>query len=100
MRTRAGARCFLVTRRQLLEDKEVHFAGYRVPHPLEPAIQVKIQTRTDNPGPIDACDAALIKLKTELDAFSNSFEKSLKAWQSKTGQKARGDADDPMRVDQ
>ena len=74
-------------RRQLLEDKEVHFAGYRVPHPLEPAIQIKVQTRSNNPGPIDAVDSALNKLTNELTALSSSFEKSLKAYAQRTGTK-------------
>eukprot|EP00965_Chrysotila_dentata_P195311 6176915-Pleurochrysis_carterae.AAC.3 len=43
--------------RQLLEDDQVLFSGYRVPHPLEPAIQVKIQTRSQNPGPVQASPA-------------------------------------------
>jgi len=86
-------------RRQLLEDKEVHFAGYRVPHPLEPAIQVKVQTRSDHPSPIDAVDSALNKLTNELNMFSNNFERSLKAYVHRTGAKAAtGDADDPMRL--
>ena len=50
------------------------FGGYRVPHPLEPAIQVKVQTRTDNPGPVQAVDAALGDLMKELDTFSDSFQ--------------------------
>jgi len=46
--------------RQLLEDREVTFSGYRVPHPLEPAIQVKVQTRSEDPGPVDAVRNRLI----------------------------------------
>merc|ERR1719460_3418262 len=44
---------------QLLEDTEVTFGGYRVQHPLEPSIQVKVQTRSENPGPTQAVDMAL-----------------------------------------
>ena len=40
--------------RQLLEDPNVLFGGYRVPHPLEPAIQIKVQTRIDGPNPAQA----------------------------------------------
>lgn len=84
----------LRARRQLLEDKEVHFAGYRVPHPLEPAIQIKVQTRSNNPGPIDAVDSALIKLTNELTALSSSFEKSLKAYAQRTGAHRAGASGD------
>ena len=40
-----------MVRCQLLEDDNVLFGGYRVPHPLEPAIQVKVQTRQEGPSP-------------------------------------------------
>ncbi|KOO28713.1 RNA polymerase ii core subunit [Chrysochromulina tobinii] len=83
-----------ILRMQLLEDKEVHFAGYRVPHPLEPAIQIKVQTRSNNPGPIDAVDSALIKLTNELTALSSSFEKSLKAYAQRTGAHRAGASGD------
>ena len=43
-----------ILRMQMLEDKEVLFSGYRVQHPLEPAIQVKVQTRSENPGSVQA----------------------------------------------
>lgn len=85
-------------RRQLLEDKEVHFAGYRVPHPLEPAIQVKVQTRTDNPGPVDAVHNALNKLTNELSTFSKKFEESLQKY-DRTGGVAKHDPlNDQMHI--
>ena len=37
--------------RQLLDDPQVIFSGYRQPHPLEPAIQLRVQTRSEQPGP-------------------------------------------------
>ena len=63
--------------RQLLDDKEVLFSGYRVPHPLEPAIQLKVQTRTDNPGPTMAVQQALNSLKGELEQFDDRFKAEL-----------------------
>merc|ERR1712070_795039 len=54
---------------QLLDNQGVTFGGYRVQHPLEPAIQVKVQTRSENPGPVQAVDAALDDLLKELDKF-------------------------------
>ena len=47
--------CAEVLCRQLLEDDQVLFSGYRVPHPLEPAIQVRVQTRAEKPGPVQVC---------------------------------------------
>ena len=66
-----------ILRMQLLEDKEVLFSGYRVPHPLEPAIQVKVQTRSNNPGPIDAVKTSLDHLTNELNSFNYAFEREL-----------------------
>jgi len=35
-------------RMHLLKNKEVKFAGYKVPHPLEPKVEIKVQTVKDN----------------------------------------------------
>lgn len=66
-------------RMQLLEDKEVTFSGYRVQHPLEPAIQVKVQTKTENPGPVKAVEDALGMLLKELGTIEAGFRKELNA---------------------
>ena len=34
-------------RAQLLEDARVVFAGYKVPHPLESRVEIKIETTAD-----------------------------------------------------
>ena len=54
------------------------FGGYRVQHPLEPAIQIKVQTRSENPGPVQAVDAALTALDSELKSFDTKFREALK----------------------
>ena len=59
-----------ILRMQLLEDREVLFSGYRVQHPLEPAIQVKVQTKSDNPGPVQAVDHALSTLSSRREILS------------------------------
>ena len=64
-------------RMQLLADKEVLFAGYRVPHPLEPAIQVKVQTRTENPGPSQVTASALGNLINEVQTLTDRFQTAL-----------------------
>merc|ERR1719291_493516 len=63
---------------QLLEDEQVLFSGYRVPHPLEPAIQLKVQTRTDNPGPIQAVHTAIDSLENELKTLRERFTVAVK----------------------
>ena len=66
-----------ILRMQLLEDKEVSFSGYRVQHPLEPAIQVKVQTKSDNPGPVKAVEDALGHLLKELGSIEKAFRHEL-----------------------
>ena len=55
-------------------------------HPLEPAIQVKVQTKSDNPGPVQAVDHALSTLSKELDALESRFKKELNKLQFHTAQ--------------
>lgn len=64
-------------RMQLLEDDDVIFSGYRVTHPLEPAIQVKIQTQSDRVTPVQAVQASLNALIGELGTLRDRFETSL-----------------------
>ena len=86
--SRAAGVCALsrgrVCGRELLEDKEVLFSGYRVPHPLEPAIQLKVQTRSPNPGPVQVVDSALIALNAELKTFKDRFETELRRKQEES----------------
>ena len=70
-------------------------------HPLEPAIQVKVQTRSDNPGPVQAVDAALGTLQKELELFDRSFREACKKAGRETGtgaagMQSTGDGFDPM----
>ena len=64
-------------RRQLLDNPEVTFGGYRVQHPPEPAIQVKVQTKSENPGPVKAVEDALGLLLKELGSIEKSFRHEL-----------------------
>ena len=66
-----------ILRMQMLEDKEVTFSGYRVQHPLEPAIQVKVQTRSENPGPVKAVEDSLGHLLKELGTIEKAFKNEL-----------------------
>ena len=71
-------------RMQLLDDPNVLFCGYRQKHPLEPAIQLKVQTRSPNPGPVQVVDSALIALNAELKTFKDRFETELRAKQAES----------------
>ncbi len=59
-------------RRQLHRDKEVLFAGYKLPHPLEYRMLVKVQTRGRR-TPRDVLDAALSDLVDEFEDMKAKF---------------------------
>ena len=59
--------------RQLHRDKEVIFAGYKFPHPLEYHIFIKVQT-TGRKSPREAFDDSLTDLINELDDVRSKFQ--------------------------
>ena len=69
--------CNLLTKR-LLEDKDVDFAGYDVPHPLASSPNVYVRTKGDV-KPEDALVKAVEKVREANDAFSRELNRVLKA---------------------
>jgi DNA-directed RNA polymerase subunit L len=69
--------CNLLTKR-LLEDKNVDFAGYDVPHPLasSPNLYVRVKGKAT---PEDALVKAVEKIREANDAFSKELNRVLKA---------------------
>eukprot|EP01104_Vermistella_antarctica_P018001 TRINITY_DN6539_c0_g1_i1.p1 TRINITY_DN6539_c0_g1~~TRINITY_DN6539_c0_g1_i1.p1 ORF type:complete len:118 (+),score=20.69 TRINITY_DN6539_c0_g1_i1:100-453(+) len=65
-----------VVRSQLLRDHEVWFAGYKMPHPLENYVIVRVQT-SHNSSPMTAMQSALDDLDEELDNLRREFEAKL-----------------------
>lgn len=65
------------TNSQLLANDAVIFAGYKVPHPLEPYFILKVQTNgafTPSQVLLDACNA-LIRMITDLKTqFTTKFD--------------------------
>ena len=59
--------------RQLHRDKEVIFAGYKFPHPLEYHIFIKVQTM-GRKSPREAFDDSLSDLIKELDDVRSKFQ--------------------------
>ncbi len=59
-------------RMQLHTDKNVVFAGYQIPHPLEPKMVVMVQTDSHK-APEDAMAHALADLGTEFETLQTSF---------------------------
>ena len=54
----------------LLQNPNVQFAGYRIPHPLENKMTITITTN-ESITPIDAYNDALDYLMRECDSLSN-----------------------------
>jgi DNA-directed RNA polymerase II subunit RPB11 len=62
-----------VIRMQLHRDPSVLFAGYKLPHPLQYKMVVKIQT-TSQSSPMQAYNLAITDLTKELDHLKAAFE--------------------------
>ncbi|EGG08899.1 uncharacterized protein MELLADRAFT_34668 [Melampsora larici-populina 98AG31] len=60
-------------RAQLLQMEYVIFAGYKVPHPLEPRFIIKVQTDGTH-TPIQAIQEAVKSLILSLDKMRNSLQ--------------------------
>lgn len=77
---------------QLLVTPHVLFAGYKVPHPLHPYFQIKIQT-DGTITPQDALEQAANKLIATLGSLEGKFRREF----SFKGNEAEGTAgvDDP-----
>ncbi|KAL2623185.1 hypothetical protein R1flu_003390 [Riccia fluitans] len=58
---------------QLHRDPSVLFAGYRLPHPLQYKLVIKIQT-TSQPSPMQAYNLAVNDLDKELDHLKQVFQ--------------------------
>lgn len=67
-----------LSRRQLLLLPYVQFAGYRVPHPLEPRVELKVQTdgtKTPIVAVQDAINNLIVLLSKVKREFSNEVLK-------------------------
>mmetsp|Transcript_29204 Transcript_29204/g.33752 ORF Transcript_29204/g.33752 Transcript_29204/m.33752 type:complete len:119 (-) Transcript_29204:218-574(-) len=65
-----------IARMQLLKNKNVRFAGYRKPHPLENKIEVKIQTN-GKIRPTEAFITAIEEIQADIRGVSSAFDKEL-----------------------
>jgi DNA-directed RNA polymerase II subunit RPB11 len=61
-----------ILRIYLLKNSEVKFAGYRVPHPLEDVLEVKVQTSSEDTNKV--VKETLKKLQIDLFHLENEFE--------------------------
>ena len=70
-------------RLQLLRDDTVFFAGYKLPHPLEQDLLLKIQTKDQPASPVKALRTACDDLRLELEDLKEKFEEKVKYWKQK-----------------
>ncbi|KAK3011568.1 hypothetical protein RJ639_012107 [Escallonia herrerae] len=61
------------TKKQLHRDENVLFAGYKLPHPLQYKIIVRVHT-TSQSSPMQAYNQAINDLDKELDHLKIAFE--------------------------
>lgn len=61
-------------RAQLLKDPQVIFAGYKIPHPLEHKVILRIQTVDHDYSPIQAIENAIKDLIIEMDLLEDRFK--------------------------
>ncbi|NXI49007.1 RPB11 polymerase, partial [Chloroceryle aenea] len=71
-----GGSLLLFHSRQLLKDPQVLFAGYKVPHPLEHKIIIRVQTTPDY-SPQEAFTNAITDLISELSLLEERFRVGL-----------------------
>lgn len=61
-----------ILRLKLLENEQVLFAGYRVEHPLDRHMNVRVQTVRDI-TPRDAVEHALLELEKQFRSFQDNL---------------------------
>lgn len=66
-------------RMQLLRDPSVMFAGYRNPHPLEPTIEIRVQS-TASGSPYNATFAACAALCSETASIKSQMLQQIRRY--------------------
>lgn len=74
-----------IVRMSLLDDRRVLFAGYRIPHPLVPSMNVKIRTRP-TADPTGVMKDALDRLGSEFRSLEEQMKRGIEEYQRKTDQ--------------
>lgn len=90
----AGGTADTTPPRQLLLDPSVLFAGYKVPHPLENDIVIKIQT-DDRSNPADALKRACAALITQTLSIKQQFAEQARNIEMGMGPEQHQPAVDP-----
>ncbi|CAA6671461.1 unnamed protein product [Spirodela intermedia] len=75
-----------IVRMQLHRDPNVLFAGYKLPHPLQYKIIVRIHT-TSQSSPMQAYNQAITDLDKELDYLKSAFEVTVELYEETINEK-------------
>ncbi|KDN43546.1 RBP11-like subunits of RNA polymerase [Tilletiaria anomala UBC 951] len=65
-------------RQAVLSQPGIMFCGYKVPHPLEPRVQIRIQTNGEQ-TPVQVLQTACEKLITQIDDVRTQFKQQVLA---------------------
>ncbi|KAJ2769814.1 DNA-directed RNA polymerase II core subunit, partial [Coemansia nantahalensis] len=80
-----------ILRYRILQNPQVLFAAYRLPHPLEYFVELKVQT-TARTTPIDVVREAIESLVLEYGNIRSAFDNELFRMDPSVGDGARGAA--------
>ena len=69
-------------RAQLLKDPQVIFAGYKIPHPLEHKVVLRVQTINSDYTPVQAMENAIKDLIFEMDMLEDRVKVAIANRQS------------------
>eukprot|EP00347_Sterkiella_histriomuscorum_P004674 403359539 len=64
---------------QLLKDTRVRFSGYRMPHPLEHKVEIKVQTNGEI-NPAEAVQNACLNTHAHVEQIKTSFQMAVNAF--------------------
>ncbi|KAJ3020004.1 hypothetical protein HKX48_001461 [Thoreauomyces humboldtii] len=65
-----------ILRMELLKDKSVLFAGYKMSHPLDHSVDLKLQT-TPETSPLQVLQSNINNLQKEISQIKRKFENEL-----------------------
>ena len=61
---------------ELLENNNVIFSGYRIPHPLKPYLHIKIKTKS-NTTPQNELQKSIKSLQKKIETIKKSFKNEM-----------------------
>merc|ERR1712139_54819 len=70
-------------RYMLMKDPNVEFAGYAVPHPSEPIMNVRVQTHADTVTAHEAMTQAVDNVGEACVHIARTYRKAVKAYKKK-----------------